>query len=286
LSEEPGSAGPAPDGWHRALRADCERCFGLCCVAPAFSASADFAIDKPAGHPCPHLQADFRCGIHTGLRDRGFRGCAVYDCFGAGQQVSQVTFGGRDWRQDPLAATQMYAVFPVMRQLHELLWHLAAALALPPARAVHGELRQALASTQALASRPADVLLAMDTGPHRARVNALLLRASELARAQVPGQKLDHQGADLIGARLARADLRGASLRGARLIGADLRHADLRLADLTGADLRGADLRGADLTTSLFLTQTQLDAAEGDTGTGVPAPLTRPAHWPVSGGSS
>jgi hypothetical protein len=24
-------------------------------VAPAFSASADFAIDKPAGHPCPHL---------------------------------------------------------------------------------------------------------------------------------------------------------------------------------------------------------------------------------------
>jgi hypothetical protein len=31
------------------LRADCERCFGLCCVAPAFAASADFAIDKDAG---------------------------------------------------------------------------------------------------------------------------------------------------------------------------------------------------------------------------------------------
>ena len=84
MSEEPGSAGPAPDGWPRALRADCERCFGLCCVAPAFSASADFAIDKPAGHPCPHLRPDFRCGIHTDLRGRGFRGCAVYDCFGAG----------------------------------------------------------------------------------------------------------------------------------------------------------------------------------------------------------
>jgi uncharacterized protein YjbI with pentapeptide repeats len=266
------------------LRADCGRCFGLCCVAPAFSVSADFAIDKPAGHPCPHLQPGFRCGIHHDLRGRGFRGCAVYDCFGAGQQVSQVTFGGRDWRQDPSAATQMYAVFPVMRQLHELLWYLAAALALPPARAVHGELRHALAATQALTNRPAGVLLALDTGRHRAQVNALLLRASELVRAQVPGPKLDRQGAGLIGARLARADLRGASLRGARLIGADLRHADLRLADLTGADLRGADLRGADLTTSLFLTQAQLDAAEGDSGTGVPAPLTRPAHWPVSGG--
>jgi uncharacterized protein YjbI with pentapeptide repeats len=280
MSKEPGSSGLAPERAHDVLRADCARCFGLCCVAPAFSASADFAIDKPAGHPCPHLQPDFRCRIHHDLRGQGFRGCAVYDCFGAGQQVSQVTFGGRDWRRDPRAATQMYEVFPVMRQLHELLWYLAAALALRAARAVHGELRHAFTATQAMTNRPADVLLQLDTGRHRALVNALLLRASELARAQVPGQKLDHQGADLTGARLAGADLRGASLRGARLIGADLRRADLTLADLTGADLRGADLRGADLTQGLFVTQAQLDAAGGDTRTRLPPPLARPAHWP------
>jgi hypothetical protein len=58
-------------------------------VAPAFSASADFAIDKKAGQPCPNLQADFRCGVHSQLRQRGFTGCAVFDCFGAGQYVSQ-----------------------------------------------------------------------------------------------------------------------------------------------------------------------------------------------------
>jgi uncharacterized protein YjbI with pentapeptide repeats len=280
LSKEPGSSGLAPERAHDVLRADCGRCFGLCCVAPAFSASADFAIDKPAGHPCPHLQPDFRCRIHNDLRVQGFRGCAVYDCFGAGQQVSQVTFGGRDWRRDPRAATQMYELFPVMRQLHELLWYLAAALALRAARAVHGELRHAFTATQAMTNRPADELLGLDTGRHRAQVNALLLRASALARAQLPGQKPDHQGSDLIGARLAGADLRGANLRGARLIGADLRHADLTLADLTGADLRGADLRGADLAQSIFVTQAQLDAAEGDTGTGLPPALTRPAHWP------
>ena len=280
MSNEPGPSGLAPEGAHRLLRADCGRCFGLCCVAPAFSASADFAIDKPAGRPCPLLQLDFRCHIHTDLPAQGFRGCAVYDCFGAGQQVSQVTFGGRDWRRDPRAASQMYEVFAVMRQLHELLWYLAAALALRPARAVHGELRDAFTATQAMTNRPAGVLLGLDTGRHRAQVNALLLRASALARAQLPGQKPDHQGADLIGARLAGADLRGANLRGARLIGADLRHADLTLADLTGADLRGADLRGADLAQSMFVTQAQLDAAEGDTGTGLPPPLTRPAHWP------
>jgi uncharacterized protein YjbI with pentapeptide repeats len=261
------------------LRADCGRCFGLCCVAPAFSASADFAIDKPAGRPCPHVQPDFRCGIHADLRGQGFRGCAVYDCFGAGQQVSQVTFGGRDWRRDPRAAAQMYEVFPVMRQLHELLWYLAAALALRPASAVHGELRHAFAATQAMANRPAEVLLGLDTGRHRAQVNALLLRASELARAQVPGPKLDRHGADLIGARLAGADLRGANLRGARLVAADLSRANLTLADVTGADLRGADLRRADLTNCLFVTQAQLDAADGDARTRLPPPLTRPAHW-------
>ena len=279
MSAEPGTPGLAPERAPGVLRADCGRCFGLCCVAPAFSASADFAIDKPAGRPCPHLRLDFRCGIHTDLRGHGFRGCAVYDCFGAGQQVSQVTFGGRDWRGDPQAATQMYEVFPVMRQLHELLWYLAAALDLRPARAVHGPLRHAFAATQAMTNRPAAVLLRLDTGRHRAQVNALLLRASELVRAQLPGQKPDHHGADLIGARLAGANLKGANLRGARLIGADLRHADLTLADLTGADLRGADLRGADLTSCLFLIQAQLDAAEGDTGTGLPPPLTRPVHW-------
>ena len=282
LSNQPGPSEPAPDSGHRVLRADCERCFGLCCVAPAFSVSADFAIDKPAGHPCPNLQPDFRCGIHKDLRRHGFPGCAVYDCFGAGQQVSQVTFGGRDWRQAPQAAEQMYAVFPIMRQLHELLWYLTAALAVRSAHAVHGDLRLIRKATEAMTHSPADVLLDLDIESHRGEVNALLVRTSELARAHVPGHKLDRRGADLIGASLAAADLRGANLRGACLIGADLRHADLRLADLTGADLRGADLRGADLTESLFLTQSQLDAARGGTGTRLPPSLTHPAHWSPS----
>jgi uncharacterized protein YjbI with pentapeptide repeats len=279
LSGESDPSAAALGGGHRVLRADCRRCFGLCCVAPAFSVSADFAIDKPAGHPCPHLCADFRCGIHNDLRGHGFPGCAVYDCFGAGQQVSQVTFAGRDWRQDPATAARMFAVFAVMRQLHELLWYLASALALASARTVHGELRRALAATEAMTDRPADCLLELDIQAHRAQVNAVLVRASELVRAQLPGRKLDYRGADLIGARLANADLTGANLRGARLVGADLSRADLTLADLTGADLRAASLRGAGLARSLFLAQSQLDAAEGDTGTTLPPSLARPAHW-------
>ncbi|MEU5425768.1 pentapeptide repeat-containing protein [Streptomyces olivoreticuli] len=261
------------------LKADCANCFALCCTVPAFSASSDFAVDKPARTPCPNLRTDFRCGIHTELRPRGFRGCTVYDCFGAGQKVSQVTFGGRDWRSAPDGGQRMFDVFPVMRDLHELLWYLTEARALPAARPVHGELTRALEETERLTARDPEALAAVDVPAVRQQVNPLLLRASELARAGFGGRKKERRGADLIGAKLKGADLRGANLRGAYLIGADLRGADLRLADLIGADLRGADLRGADLTDSIFLIQSQLDAAKGDGSTVLPPALNRPAHW-------
>ncbi|RST00313.1 pentapeptide repeat-containing protein [Streptomyces sp. WAC05374] len=265
-----------------ALRGDCANCFGLCCVALPFSASADFPVDKPAGTPCGNLAADFRCGIHERLRGEGYSGCTVYDCFGAGQKVSQVTFGGRDWRADREAGRRMFAVFPVVRQLHELLWYLTEALAVKPARSLHGELRRVLGETERLTLLSPDELGALDVAAHRAVVGDLLQRTSELARSGVPGalgRKKNRRGADLMGARLRGADLHGASLRGAYLIGADLTGADLRRADLLGADLRGARLGGADLTGALFLTQPQLNAAVGDARTVVPGRLTRPSHW-------
>ncbi|MGW0585070.1 pentapeptide repeat-containing protein, partial [Streptomyces sp. NPDC002920] len=244
------------------LRGDCANCFGLCCVALAFARSADFALDKPAGRPCPNLASDHRCGIHDRLRPQGFTGCTVYDCFGAGQHVSQVTFGGRDWRTAPPAESRrMFEVFPVVRQLHELLRYLTEALTLPAARSIHRDLRAALERTEELTRLPAPELAVLDVPAHRADLNALLLRTSELVRAGIPGRRKNHRGADLMGARLQKADLRGANLRGACLIAADLAGADLRTADLIGADLRDADLTDADLTGALFLTQPQVNAA-------------------------
>lgn len=269
----------ASTGKRLELRADCERCIALCCVAPAFSASVDFAINKNAGQACPNLQSNFRCGIHTRLRQQGFRGCTVYDCFGAGQKVSQVTFSGQDWRQAPQNAKQMFAIFPIMRDLHEMLWYLNEALTLQPAHTLHEELNLALEETERLTYSSPETLIKLDVAAHRQEINSLLLRASELVRAKLKHKKKELRGADLIGARLKGADLRGANLRGAYLIGADLRGADLRMADFTGADFRDADLRGANLAESLFLIQSQLDAAKGNTETQLPPSLTHPAHW-------
>ncbi|WP_078556720.1 pentapeptide repeat-containing protein [Streptomyces sp. PCS3-D2] len=261
------------------LQADCANCFALCCVALPFARSNDFAVNKPAGTPCKNLRQDFRCGIHTRLRDQGFQGCTVFDCFGAGQQTSQVTFGGRDWRTHPGVRSEMFEVFPVMRQLHELLFYVDQALGLPDAAPVHPGLRRVLAETEQWTRADAEALVTLDVAALRGRVNTLLLETSALVRATVPGRKKNHRGADLMGARLSGADLRGANLRGACLIAADLSRADLRTADLIGADLRDANLRGADLRGAVFLTQPQVNAAQGDAQTRIPTTLARPAHW-------
>jgi len=173
----------------------------------------------------------------------------------------------------------MFDVFPVVRQLHELLWYLTEALTLPAARPVHGELRRALERTEELARLAPRELAALDVPAHRQDVNVLLLRTSELVRAGVEGRGKNRRGADLMGARLRGADLRGANLRGAYLIAADLTGADLRGADLIGADLRDTDLTDADLTGAFFLTQPQLNAARGSAGTRLPDSVARPVHW-------
>jgi Pentapeptide repeats (8 copies) len=261
----------------RQLEADCARCAALCCVAPAFARSSEFAIDKPAGTPCRNLSGStFACTIHDRLVPSGFSGCVVFDCFGAGQRITQETFSGRTWRDEPARAGEMFALLPLVRLLHELMWLLTEALALPEAARLHPELRDALVATDALAGGSPAELRATDLDAYRRKVNPLLRRASDLARAGVRpasgGRRADHRGANLIGRRMRGAALRGASLRGALLIGADLRDADLRLADFTGADLRGADLRGADLTGALFLTESQLTAAVTDGTTRLPQP--------------
>jgi hypothetical protein len=268
------------------LKADCASCVGLCCVALAFARSADFAIDKPAGDPCVNLADDDGCRIHDRLRPSGFRGCTVFDCFGAGQHVAQSTFGGASWRGDAEVRRSMFAVFPIMREVYELLWYLNEAIALSPLldERLRREVLVTLSETERIADGAPEEVLAADVAAHRDVVVGLLGRVSETVRAGAPrpsGKRPKKVGprSDLMGARLAGSDLRAVSLRGSYLIAADLRGADLGFADLIGADLRDTDLRGADLSTALFVTQPQLEAARGDGLTRLPAMLHRPAHW-------
>lgn len=145
----------------------------------------------------------------------------------------------------------MFAVFGVMRGLHELRFLLTdpACLASPyaaEARALDDEVARLAAATP-------EVILAADLGELRSRAGDLFHRVAAASG--------------------------GPSHRSALLMAADLRDADLTGADLLGADLRDADVRGADLTRTIFLTQAQVNAARGDTATRLPDRLARPDHW-------
>ncbi|HEY5857141.1 MAG TPA: pentapeptide repeat-containing protein [Aldersonia sp.] len=239
------------------LRPDCTACFALCCTAFGFVRSADFAIDKPAGIPCGHLAPDHSCTIHAHLRGRGFRGCLSFDCFGAGQAVSQRLFAGRSWRDHPQASRDMFASFAVMRHAHEMLWYLreAAARSYEPDSAATA--RHLTTTLLTLTRGTVADLLGADLEPVHAAVRALLAQVSAEVRAahgaaDVPRDPRLAPAADLAGRDLRRSELRGADLRGASLIAANLRGCDLTAADLLGADLRAADLSGADTTDALI----------------------------------
>lgn len=247
----------------QALRADCSRCQGLCCVVPAFAASSDFAFDKPGRTPCTHLGRDHRCTIHGALRERGMTGCVVYDCFGAGQRVC-AAFGDRFWRDDAGTAAAMFGALEVVEALHEMAWYLRDVLARQVSQDLRAEARVVLRDVeQAVAGvldHP-DQPVQPDLPGLRGRASVLFAEVSAELRHAVRENPVDHTHADLAGVRWRGADLRAAGLRGAVLIGADLRGADLRSADLLGADLRGADLREAQLDDALFLTPVRLAAA-------------------------
>jgi len=253
------------------LEPDCTRCVGLCCVALPFRPSHGFAFPKDAGEPCRHLGTSYGCGIHASLREAGMSGCTAYECFGAGQHVTQVVYGGASWRDSADGGAEMFAVFAVVQRLHEMLVLLDQASALG-FEAELDSLREEVFGRTSLA--PAEIL---DTDLDRlaALVGEQLRGVSRAVRGGGPS----YAGNDLVGQDLRSTDLARADLRGALLIAADLRDAVLDRTDLLGADLRDTELSGADLSTALFLTQPQLNSARGSSSTILPSHLRRPLAW-------
>lgn len=251
------------------LTADCSRCHALCCVLLPFRREGGFGADKAGGVACHHLRADDRCGIHADLRERGWPGCATFDCFGAGQQVTQVTYGGASWREQPDLG-EMAAVLSALRRVHEMLLHLQEVARRSPDPAADELTGRLLAVRD---GSPVDILTTDLEALHETCGDLLAAASLRVRGAGVP----DLTRADLAGQDLRQRDLRSASLRGALLLGADLRGMRLASADLLGTDLRGADLRGADLAETLFLTAPQLAGARTDDTTRVPDHLPRSA---------
>ena len=135
------------------LQPDCAKCCGLCCIVPPFDADQGFGHDKPAHEPCRHLQADFRCSIHGQLAQSGYPGCAGFDCFGAGQRVTQELFGGSSWSAAPGIAREMFECYERLRPLHELMAMATFAIDRTADVTYREALREAVSRIDALCTR-------------------------------------------------------------------------------------------------------------------------------------
>ncbi|MGA3602058.1 pentapeptide repeat-containing protein [Lysinibacillus agricola] len=173
-----------------------------------------------------------------------------------------------------------------MEQLYEMIAYVAEALSHKVDSSLFNKLRLQLEQLQRATELEADALLAIEIPNYRLPVNILLLETSEQIRQSLivkmkekNARKYDNRGVDWMGKNLKRKDLRATNLRGAYLIAANFENADLRGVDFIGADLRDANLSGADLSTSMFLTQMQLNSAQGNHQTKLPSHLKRPSHW-------
>ena len=156
------------------LSADCGQCAALCCAYHAFDSSDQFAIDKPAGVPCPNLTGQGRCKIHASLAEHGFPGCANYDCLGAGQHVVQGVFGGRSWLAEPALKEPMFDAFRAMRQVHELLSLLRTARGLPLNETQLSELGGLEEELLPQAGWTAEGLAGFEAGPLPGKVRSFL----------------------------------------------------------------------------------------------------------------
>jgi hypothetical protein len=145
----------------KALRADCARCQGLCCVSLPFDQSEWFGFDKPANVACRHLAPDCACAIHGELAAHGQAGCSIYDCYGAGQRITQELYAGVSWQRQPAARAALFEAFRRLKRVHELrlLLHEARRLALSPGQTMQlQQLLERLEPVDGFSARSLDTL--------------------------------------------------------------------------------------------------------------------------------
>jgi len=258
------------------LLIDCKNCSGLCCVALYFAKCEGFPTDKPAGKPCKNLMSDFRCTIHAKLLQSKMKGCLAYDCFGAGQKVTQNIYKGKNWKTTPEIVNQMFDVFLIVFQLHQMLWYLIEASTIISSKELKLELDALILQNEKMTQLCPDEIQTLDIDIYRLNVNRILKKIStSIATSSTENRKTSN----FIGQNFKKANLDGKDFSMAILIAGNLEGCSLRGTNFLGADLRDTNIKNTDLRESVFLTQMQVNTAIGNHNTALPALFIYPTSW-------
>lgn len=258
------------------LKINCEKCSGLCCVALYCNKTDGFPTNKDAGIPCKHLDSDFRCDIHSNLASKNMRGCLAYDCFGAGQKVTQRYASGVDWKAVSNQAAEIFQVFIIVFQLHQMEWYLVEALSLTFNAHLKSVIRELISQNEQMTAQQPYEILCLDIENYRQKVNQTLKEVSEdITVCPSGGAKTK----DFFGKDFKKANLGGIDFSMSVMIVTNLEGCNLRHANFLGVDMRDANIKNTDLSQCAFLTQMQINSAKGNINTKLPKNLLHPVAW-------
>lgn len=256
------------------FKLDCSKCSGLCCTALFFSDIDGFPYEKPASIPCRHLTNDFMCDAHADLEQNGWKGCRSYDCFGAGNYVTDILYQGKTWKDDASSKQDIFSVFLIVYQLHQMLFYLCIAAMLANQRSYRHQIARYINEIIALCNRSED-LKHLDIEELRGRINPLLKQAYiDVKPFTEKKKRFYHFNESLQNQKLCYEDFSMSYL-----IGSDLSGSDLYGTCFLGTDVRDVKVMDCDLSNCIYLTQGQLNTMIGNQQTRIPWFFTRPSNW-------
>ncbi len=262
------------------MKSDCSQCSGLCCTALFFSKMDGFPKDKIAGKPCINLLEDYRCKIHSQLEKQKMKGCIGYDCFGAGQQVTQIIYKGQTWRTLAKQSQEIFDVFCAVFRMYQMRYFLAESMLIIPAEPIREDIQSLLEENiEICQSAPKDIL-SFDIESYRQRVNPVLRKVCTLLQQTLHSDEKQSSKV-FMGKSLKGRDMSGLDFSTKILIGADFSNGTFNGTIFLGADTRDTNFSNADLSEAVFLTQGQINSAKGNRNTKIPRHLYYPITWRI-----
>ena len=258
------------------LKIDCKKCSGLCCVALYCTKTDGFPANKEAGIPCKHLMSDSRCDIHSKLVDKNMRGCLAYDCFGAGQKVTQDCYPDVTWKTHPEKANEIFEVFLIVFQLHQMEWYLLESLSLITDKQLQANIEALISDNEQITNQSSDEILQFDIEKYRSKVNQVLKQVSGIITTDSAEEA---HSKDCFGRNFKKANLNAKNFSMALMIAANLEGCSLQGTNFLGTDMRDTNIKNTDLSSCVFLTQMQINSAKGNPNTKLPKNLSHPVSW-------
>ncbi|MGG7165748.1 pentapeptide repeat-containing protein [Clostridium ihumii] len=260
------------------LKVNCSKCSGLCCTALFFSKIDGFPENKVAGKPCINLKDDYYCKIHNELEKRNMKGCIGYDCFGAGQHVTQGIYKGETWKTLQEHSQEIFDVFIIVFQLYQIRYFLEESMIVISAKELWSDIQKLINENKTICNATPQSIINFDIESYRNRVNIILKQVSSFI-LKCFKNKGNSKLTDFLGRSFKKRDMSGLDLSMKLLIASNFDSCIFDGTIFLGADTRDTNFSNADLRESVFLTQGQINSAKGNKNTKLPKHLKYPITW-------